>query len=572
MNKIAEHLAALYGNAIGRATFRRLEALIADYRRRITPGTASLTERDAILITYADQVREANSSPLATLADFCRAHLAGVVSGVHILPFYPFTSDDGFSVVDYRAVNPVFGTWQDVTRIGSQFRLMFDAVITHISANSAWFQGFMRDDPRYRDYFIVVPDGVDLSRVVRPRTFPLLTEFVTPSGKKNVWTTFSSDQIDLNYHNPDVLLDVLDTLLFYVTQGAEFIRLDAIAYVWKEIGTPCINLPQTHRVIQLIRAVMNTVAPHVALITETNIPHADNILYFGDGANEAQLVYNFALPPLVLHSFHTGSAATLARWASGLKLPSNHVTFFNFLASHDGIGLNPARGILNDAEIDALVARVQASGGLVSYKTNSNGTASPYELNVNYFDALSNPNATESLDIQINRFITAQAVMLSLVGVPGIYFHSLFGSRGWSEGVEATGQNRAINREKFDRGMLERVLLNAGSQRHSVFTRYRHLLRTRAANSAFDPHGTMRILDGNASIFALLRVASGGQLILCLHNVSDQPQPTELDLLRALGAESNELVDLITGQTLERSEATYLAPYQTLWLTRKTQK
>src|SRR5690606_35016656 len=108
----------------------------------------------------------------------------------------------------------------------------------------------------------------------------------------------SADQVDLNFKNPAVLLATTRALLFYVEHGAKFIRLDAIAYLWKEIGTPCIHLPQTHQVIQLMRAVLDEVAPDVRLITETNVPHPDNISYFGAGTNEAQLVYNFALPPL----------------------------------------------------------------------------------------------------------------------------------------------------------------------------------------------------------------------------------------------------------------------------------
>ena len=130
----------------------------------------------------------------------------------------------------------------------------------------------------------------------------------------------------------------------------------------------------------------------------------------------------------------TGDATALLRWAAGLTPPSNETTFFNFLASHDGIGLNPARGILHDAEIDAMVQQVLAHGGCVSYKSNPDGTAGPYELNINYFDALCGPTRREALALQIDRFVAAHAIMFSLAGVPGIYFHSLFGSRGWPKG------------------------------------------------------------------------------------------------------------------------------------------
>jgi sucrose phosphorylase len=315
--------------------------------------------------------------------------LANVGGGIHILPFYPWTSDDGFSVTDYRKVDSNLGEWKDITSMQNNFRLMFDGVINHISAESEWFKGFLRDDPPYRDYFITVDGDPDLSQVVRPRALPLLTSFNTPSGEKRVWTTFSADQIDLNFKNPEVLFEILDIMLMYIERGATYIRLDAIAYLWKEIGTTCIHLPQTHHLIQLMRCVLDEVAPHVHLITETNVPHADNISYFGDGTNEAQLVYNFALPPLTLHTFHTGNAQVLSNWAKTLTLPSDKTTFFNFLASHDGVGLNPARGILSNEEIDALVNKTLAHGGLVSYKNNSDGSQSPYEMNVNYFDALS---------------------------------------------------------------------------------------------------------------------------------------------------------------------------------------
>jgi glycosidase len=533
---------------------------------------ANLTERDAILITYGDQVREAGVPPLQTLARFCQAHLAGLVSGVHILPFFPYSSDDGFAVIDYRKVDAALGTWEDVARLGASFRLMVDAVLNHVSAESAWFRAFLRDDPAYRDYFIVVPEGADLSQVVRPRALPLTTRVTTPSGEKAVWTTFGADQIDLNYSNPDVLLEIIDTLLFYVARGAEFLRLDAIAYLWKEIGTTCIHLPRTHHVVQLLRAVLDAVAPQAALITETNVPHADNVSYFGDGTNEAQMVYNFALPPLVLHAFQTGDARHLAAWAASLSLPSGQVTFFNFLASHDGVGLNPARGILPEEEIGAMVERTRARGGLVSYKRNPDGTQSPYELNANYYDALAQEGAEEDIASGAARFVAAQAIMLAFIGVPGIYFHSLFGSRGWPEGVEQTGRQRTINRQKCDLGALKDALADPGSLRSRVFRGCAQLLKARAATPAFHPHGAQQVIRaaGGAPVFALLRVApGGGERVICLHNVSAQPQPVELDAHTAQLGTVAGLTDLIGGAHLRPARTTFrveLGPYQVSWL------
>jgi sucrose phosphorylase len=563
-------LAFLYGKNQAVPLLTRVEKLIADYHACIPARDGELTERDSIFITYGDQVHTQNEKPLQTLNKFCTQYLADVVGGIHILPFYPWTSDDGFSVVDYRKVDSNLGDWEDVSSLQSRFRLMFDGVINHISSQSEWFQGFLRDDPQYRDYFISVDNSPDLSQVVRPRALPLLTPFTTPSGKKRVWTTFSDDQIDLNFKNPEVLLEILDILLMYVERGATFIRLDAIAYLWKEIGTTCIHLPQTHNIIQFLRAALNEVAPHVQLITETNVPHADNISYFGDGMNEAQLVYNFALPPLTLHTFHSGDARILSDWAKTLILPSDKTTFFNFLASHDGIGLNPARGILSNADIDSLVNKVIEHGGLISYKHNADGTQSPYEMNINYFDALSNPISLlqppssagkagfETLDLQVDRFLAAQAIMLSLVGVPGIYFHSLFGSRGWLAGVEQTGRNRTINREKLQLDELQDELADKNSLRSKVFTRYRQLLKARNGTPAFHPHGAQKILDVHPSVFALERISpDGNSRVLCLHNVS------ALEIHFMTNQES--ATDLFTGQSLQVVNIT-LEPYQILWV------
>ena len=577
MDKTLERARALlldlYGQPAGHSAALRLVSLIDEYRPLLAPQPVKpvaglgLTGKDALLIAYGDQLRKPGVPPLQVLVDFCERRLVGLLSGVHLLPFYPFSSDDGFSVINYRAVDPALGTWEDIARLGRNYRLMFDAVINHVSAHSRWFQAFLRDDPRFDNYFITVSGDPDLSQVVRPRALPLLTHFETPSGPKRLWTTFSADQIDLNYTNPEVLLEILEVLLFYILQGADFLRLDAIAYLWKEIGTPCIHLRQTHQVVQLMRALIDAVAPHVKIITETNVPHADNLAYFGDGTDEAHLVYNFALPPLVLHTFLAGDARILSEWVASLALPSDQVVFFNFLASHDGIGLNPARGILSDSQIDALVSRALAHGGLVSQKDNPDGTQSPYELNINYLDALSNPQAAEPTSLQAARFLAAQAILLSLAGLPGIYFHSLVGSRGWPEGVQLTGHKRTINRQKLDLTELETELVDPRSLRHRIFHGYAQLLSARAAHPAFHPLGAQQVLDLGASVFALLRVPpDGARPVLCLVNVTHKVQDIHLDLRRHLGPAPWR--DLITSQPLQSGgKRLALEPYQCSWIT-----
>ena len=575
--RIRKHLAFLYGldgAGLWRRLAERLEAYAAEHRelRHAPPLDERLTQQDAVLITYGDQLQQPGHAPLQTLAGFAARYLDGVVSAMHILPFYPYSSDDGFSVIACRAVNPAFGTWADVRQLGERFQLMFDAVINHISRESTWFQGCLRGEEPYTGYFITVPDGTDLSQVVRPRALPLLTEVQTTFGKALVWTTFSEDQIDLNYANPDLMFEIIDLLLFYVSQGAEVIRLDAIAYLWKEFGTTCIHLSQTHEVVKLWRAVLDAVAPGVLLITETNVPHVENIGYFGrplpeGGTDEAQLVYQFPLAPLTMHSILTGDATALTRWAAGLE-PPPQATFFNFTASHDGIGVRPAEGLLTGAEIEALAAATIAHGGRVSYRSNPDGTQSVYELNVSYFDALSDPAAEEPLQVQVARFIASQAIMLALAGVPGIYVHSLLGSRSWQEGVQRTGRNRTINRQKLDYETLVGQMEDPGALRHRVFAAYSALLRARRVEPAFHPFAPQDVLLLHPSVFALLRTArDGSSRVLCMHNVSPWQQKIQVATDR-LGGSTGVWCDLVTGEdhVADARLTVDLAPYGVCWL------
>ncbi|MCS6908284.1 MAG: alpha-amylase family glycosyl hydrolase [Anaerolineales bacterium] len=551
--------------------FKALLAILRAYSGENFPlPRTELDQRDVLLITYPDQVKSPEQPPLQTLGQFCRSHLADLVTVIHLLPFYPWSSDDGFAVIDYYQVDPRYGTWGDIQELRRSFRLMFDAVINHVSAQSPWFQRFVQGDPEAQDDFIALNGDIDLAQVFRPRTTPLLSTFQTAQGEKRLWTTFSADQVDLNYHNPRVLLKVIDLLLFYAQQGASFLRLDAVAFLWKELGTPCINLPQTHAIVQLFRAVLEAVAPQVRIITETNVSHLENVAYFGDGTNEAHLVYNFALPPLVLHALYNGDGRILSNWVASLELPSDQVTFLNFLASHDGIGIGPVRGILSEEEIASLVSGTLQRNGLVSYRTNPDGSTSPYELNINYFDALSDPHREEPLEMQIRRFVAAHALMLALPGIPAFYFHSLFGSRGWPEGVKLTGQNRAINRQKLFRLELEAELADSSSLRARVFSRLKQLILARASHPAFTPLAAVWHVMGCApSLFALHRqTRSGEHHALCLQNLSCQPQTVDLSAADSLVPRDRTWVELLEKQRVDLAQCSklILEPYQTLWL------
>lgn len=569
--KVRALAADLYGPENASGVAPRIEALLAAYRQRIPLAAArDLDQRDALLITYPDQVVSNDRPPLQELAEFADRYLKNVVSGIHLLPFYPWSSDDGFSVIDPRRVAARYGTWDDIRHFCGPFELMFDAVVNHASAESPWFRLFLKDQAPYRDYFIRVEGSPDLSQVARPRTTPLTTAFEVEAGRQAVWTTFGPDQVDFNYKSPNLLIEILDVLLFYAAQGAAFIRLDAVAYLWKEFGTACINLPQTHTVIQLMRAVLEQAAPQVRLITETNVPQPDNLAYFGDGTNEAHLIYNFTLPPLVLHAFAVQRADLLAEWLSSLHVPPGDATFLNMLATHDGIGLNPLRGILSESEINGIADQCLSKGGFVSYKQLGGADTAPYELNMNYLDALGALGPGVDPDLELERFVAAHAIMLSLPGMPGIYFHSLFGSHGWLDSVLSSGQKRRINREKLSRKRLEVELSDPRSWRARVFHRLSRLLRIRATQPAFAPSAPLVAKGSEGAVLAFLRGALElGAPLLCLYNLSPARHEFTLPELGIGGRQPVLARDLIAGSLIDGStlQSLMLQPYQSLWLT-----
>ena len=573
-NVLSSMLADLYGQESALDLADRIERLAGKYPAPpVFPAESVLTEENLLLITYADSLRQSDQPPLQTLARFHDEFCRDLISLVHLLPFFPYSSDDGFSVIDYRQVNPSLGDWSDVRQLAQRVGLCFDLVINHASAHSEAFQRFLAGDPAYQGFFLTADPHADTSTVLRPRTSPLLTPFDSPSGTKHVWTTFSADQVDWNFQNPEVLLEFLDILFFYVSQGACIIRLDAIAYLWKQLGTSCAHLPQTHLVVRILRLVLDTFFPHVLVLTETNVPHPQNVSYFGDGSNEAHLVYNFPLPPLLLYALTASDASYLTQYARQMRPPSQNTAFLNFTASHDGIGVRPAAGRLTPDEFQTLVDLAARHGGHVSSKADQTGRPIPYELNINYFDAINDPNVSADPDIEIRRFLCSQSVALVLAGVPVIYIHSLLGSRNWTDGPGQTGQPRSINREKLDYRALSDELNDPRSLRGRLFPRYAHMIRTRRRVKAFHPNAPQTILDLSNACFAVLRHSlDHEQTILALHNVTGDDLLLEIPLAAIHGKRGGEFVDLLSQHAFRCNEdgalRVRLAPWDFAWLER----
>ena len=557
MEKVKRLLNQIYGEQTGKLALEQITPIIEKYAVKNRRKDSYFSQEDVVLITYGDSLKKEGEAPLATLHAFANQYLKGAISNIHFLPFFPYSSDDGFSVMDFFKIDPELGTWQEVAAIGQDFELMFDYVVNHFSSKGQWFQNYLEGQNGFEEFAIEMDPTIDLTMVTRPRSLPLLSEYKKKDGKTvHLWTTFSADQIDINFRSLDVLEKMIDVLLFYADQGATILRLDAIAYLWKEIGTNCIHLSQTHDMVKLFRAVLDLVAPDVIILTETNVPHDENISYFGDGRDEAQMVYNFTLPPLLFHTFVSEDATILSEWAKGLYLRSKDNTFFNFTASHDGIGVRPLEGILEPNKIENLAEIAKSNEGQVSYKRNPDGSDSPYELNITYVDAILGDKASTDAD----KFLASQSIQYALPGVPATYIHSLLGSRNWVEGVKETGRARTINREKLQVEELMAELNDPQSFRSRVFFPYLNLIKKRKQQSAFHPNADFEILEIDPKIFGIKR-SSRDQIIVALTNISSESISISLPAKTAPGT----MVDLITGDKID-SAGIQLNPYQYLWL------
>jgi sucrose phosphorylase len=547
--RIRRSLACLYPDRQEEA-YRAVSSLLEKWRGESFSSYPWVDHRDILLIAYGDGILKSGMSPLAAFKQFMDREFRNTVNLIHLLPMFPYSSDDGFSVIDFREIDPALGSWDDISALNSGYDLMFDAVINHASRKSPYFEGYIRGEEKYRDFFIDADPAADYSAVIRPRSLPLLSPVESPDGLKYIWTTFSDDQMDFNYRNPAVLAEMLDILLLYASRGARFIRFDAAGFVWKAAGTSCMHLPQAHELIKLMRACLQIRAPGCSIITETNVPHRDNISYFGSG-DEAAMVYQFPLPPLTLFSFLSGSAERLSGWAAALEPAGPGTAYFNFLASHDGIGLRPVEDILSGEERELMIRETLKRGGEISCRAAPGGGEVPYELNINYLDAVA-ADAADDLT-RARKFMASQCILLSMMGLPAIYYHSLVGSRGDRAGFLRSGIKRRINREKLDLDTLESQLGEGGHLRGLVASRYKKLLALRKELPAFHPNSPQEVLHLRPELFALLR--GRDRRILVLVNVSGK----ELRARTGLPG-----LDRISGESCGADVT--MAPWQYRWI------
>ena len=573
-NKLIQQLSTIYKDVSLEQSFDQIAQALIDIMglsskvTEIKPFTNYWSEEDIILITYGDSILKDGEPPLQTLKNFLDHNIENTINSVHILPFFPYCSDDGFAVIDYSSVNESLGTWQDIEEISEAYHLMSDLVINHCSSRSAWFDNFIKGEGLGSDFFFTALPDDNLSDVVRPRTSPLLKEVDTGKGKQFVWCTFSHDQVDFDFRNPEVLKAFASIIRQYLDMGVKIFRLDAIAFLWKVVGTQSINLPQTHEVVRLLRTLIESTESNPIIITETNIPNTQNLTYFGN-ANEAHGIYNFSLPPLLLNTLLTGNCLYLKRWLMSMPPSQDGTMYFNFIASHDGIGLRPAEGLLSESELDNLISTVESFGGKISWRTTDDGIQKAYEMNISLYDAMQGTIKGKD-QWNFERFICAHTIMFGLEGIPGIYIHSLLGTQNDYQKLSNTHHNRSINRRRWQENDLEEALNNKDLHHGKVLSTLKSLLNIRIKQPAFHPNATQFTLHLGLQLFGFWRQSHDRkQSIFCVSNITNQPMTLPLSELNLIITES--WIELISKTVItELSEEIILAPYQTVWISNKS--
>ena len=522
------------------------------------------SQEDVAIISYGDTIVHKDLVPLVSLKNFLDKHMQGVINTVHLLPFFPFSSDDGFAVQDYCCVNPILGDWEHINNIANDYKLMADLVVNHCSSQSHWFKNFIAGKGEGKDFFFTAFPEDDISNVVRPRTSSLLNPVETANGIQYVWCTFSHDQVDLNFKNPDVLVEFIKIIRFYLDNGVKVFRLDAIAFLWKIEGTSCLNLDQTHEIVRLFRTIIERIQPEAIIITETNIPNQENLSYFGN-ANEAHCVYNFSLPPLLLNTFLTGSCRYLKQWMMSMPPAQLGTAYFNFIASHDGIGLRPAKGLLSHDEINTLTETMQSFGGEISWRTGKDGTERPYEVNITLFDALQGTVNGKDQYGEV-RFLCAHTIMLALEGIPAFYIHSLLATENDHERYAKTGRKRSINRTQWDINDIDQRLSDQSTHHARINKKLKQIIQVRKKQKAFHPNATQFTLHLGDHIFGFWRQSMDrSQSVFSISNITHQPQ--QLSLLDINLISTEIWIDLLTGEKIHGIDGKiHLEPYQSVWI------
>ena len=521
-----------------------------------------ISEKTSMVICYGDSIfNNKQKNLIKRFQNFYNKKLNKYFNTVHFLPFYPSSSDSGFAVKDHYKIEKRLGNWANISQFSKKNNIMADIVINHSSARGLWFRNFLKEKKPGKDYFLKVNSKFDISKVIRPRDHKLLKQIDIFKKKEYLWRTFSPDQLDLNFKNPAVLLRFIKIMINLINHGVTIFRLDAIAYLWKESGTKCINLKKTHEIVKLFRIICNVLKVETIIVTETNLPEKENISYFGNN-DEANWIYNFTLPPLLIHAFLFENSFYLNKWSNNLPLTKKGNNYLNFIASHDGIGMRPIEGILGEKTIKNFFKILKKNGSKFSHRRLTDKGKKVYEANITVYDALRKSNLDKNGKYSFERYISAHSIMISFEGVPAVYFNSLFGTSNDEAKYIITGNNRDVNRYRWNEKNIMSLLRNKQSKQSIFFTAITKLLEIRRQQKAFHPNAPRKSIDLGKKIFCFKRVSlDKKQSIISITNLTSKTQFPKLKQKYTIWK------NLINPKKKLRGKSSFkLKPFETMWL------
>ena len=546
---------------------RCILSLINKFKENYKASKKHVSQETFLLIAYADSIKNRNEIPLKIFQKFFKQNLKNFFEILHILPFYPASSDGGFSVTNHKSVNKDFGSWKDIKTFSKEVSIMADLILNHASIKSNWFSYFSKNVKKYKSFFFTIDDDFDLSNVVRPRDHNLLQNYSFKDKNKNLWCTFSHDQIDLNFRNPEVLIKFIEIIILLLKNGVTVFRIDAVAFIWKKNGTSCVNLPETHEIVKLLRSIVSYLNPTALIVTETNLPRKENLSYFGNN-DEANWIYNFPLPPLILYTFLLEDSSKITKWSKSMPPAQKNNAYLNFIASHDGIGMRPAEGILGTRVLNKLFKRIEINGGMFSFrKVGSKNKV--YEVNTTLYNALKKTDFDEKGLYSIDRYLAAHTMLFALEGVPAVYFNSLFGTSNDIDLVKKTGIKRDINRFKWNLGKLTEKLNDEKSTENIVYKKLLDMILLRKKQSAFHPNATQYTLSLGPKLFGVWRQSiDKSQNIFAITNISSVERKLGLSKINLI---ENEIwKDLLQPDLkIDKLKVLKLSPFQTVWISNK---
>ena len=548
---------------------KRINQLINDYKSQSTNSKSpeSWSENTVLLITYADNVNKGVTGK--TISDFIlfyQKYFSTFIDTIHFLPFFTSSGDGGFSVKDHEEIDPAYGNWKEISGFSKNATIMTDLVLNHASSQGKWYRNFIENKRPGKDYFFTIDNNYDCSNVIRPRDHELLKDIKLEIGNKKLWCTFSYDQIDLNFRNPDVLLEFVKLIIKLSSYGVKIFRLDAVAFIWKESGTTCLNLPQTHEIIKLLRDIVDQLDENIVIVTETNLPKNENLSYFGKN-DEAHWIYNFSLPPLIIYTFLFGDSSSITKWS--MKMPPAQFgnAYLNFIASHDGIGMRPAEGVLSDEDINNMLTRLKKNGSEFSMRKLKGTEDKVYEANISLFSALQNIDTDSNGIFALDRFIAAHCIILAIEGVPAFYFNSFFGTKNDKQSYLKSGIKRDLNRHKWNFSDLVSKIDDDQTHEFKCFSILKELISIRKSQPAFHPNATQFTLNIDQSVFAVWRQSKNRkQSIFAITNVTSSKFIFNTNMINLIDDE--EWYDLLNPKTnFQDEQKIELNPYQTIWIT-----